>query len=287
MRALRHLVGAALIAAVGIPVLSASPAVANVPGYQVSIIPTELHGSEGTKTATARCSPGRKVVSAQYALTGPGERDVRVTKVTPSQDLTQVFVEAVEVEGGTTQNWGVDAVAVCANPITGQHRVDSEFPFSSQNRRTSVAECPAGERVLGVGYTTVGALGEVSIEALVPGFEQVTVRAIEDETLTSGNWAVQAHAICGAPLPQLFISTATSTLDSTPSRKADSPCAGISVPLAAGGEIVSGGFGQTFFDSIDVRNLANGDIGRATALEDKTGNPSNWQLKSYAICARI
>ncbi|MGQ0772859.1 MAG: hypothetical protein ACT4NY_00305 [Pseudonocardiales bacterium] len=83
------------------------------------------------------------------------------------------------------------------------------------------------------------------------------------------------------------MSTATSTLDSTSSRKADSPCAGISVPFAAGGEIVSGGFGQTFFDSIDVRNLASGDIGRATALEDKTGNPSNWQIKSYAICARI
>lgn len=287
MRALRHLVGAALIAAVGIPVLSASPALANVPGYQVSIIPTELRGSEGTKTATAFCPPGKKVVSAQYALTGPGQRDIRVTKVTPDQDLTRVFVEAAEVEGGTTQNWGVDAVAVCTNPLTGRHRVDSEFPFSSQTRRTSVAECPAGERVLGVGYTTLGALGEVSIEALIPGFEEVTVRAIEDETLTSSTWAVQAHAICGAPLPQLFVSTVTSTLDSTPSRTADAPCAGISVPLAAGGEIVSGGFGQTFFDTMEVQNLASGDIGRVTALEDKTGNPSNWQIKSYAICARI
>jgi hypothetical protein len=109
----------------------------------------------------------------------------------------------------------------------------------------------------------------------------VTVTGVEDDTGTSISWGVTARAICADPLPGLERVAADSPLDSTPK----------TVPLScpAGKNLLSTGFEiHTFTGEVLLEALTPNDAltgASVTAVEDASGNPFDWRLTGYGICA--
>jgi hypothetical protein len=110
----------------------------------------------------------------------------------------------------------------------------------------------------------------------------VTANAYEDETGTNMSWSLTARAICADPLPGLERVSSNSALDSKTTKAATAFC-------PAGKNMLSASFdlntfnGQVLLWSVGPDN----QLTQATASgrEDVTGNPANWSVTAYGICA--
>ena len=78
--------------------------------------------SSANKGVTVACPAGKKVTSAGVDV-NPVPGDVLVDDIRPDATLTKVTVRAVEDETGTSANWTVTALAICAPPAAGLQRV--------------------------------------------------------------------------------------------------------------------------------------------------------------------
>jgi hypothetical protein len=80
-------------------------------------IKTRLEGglSERVQTATAVCSPGKKVIAAGGTIVGEGGKVV-IDEITPLGDRVLVVANESAIGSGTPNNWSVGAFAVCAVP---------------------------------------------------------------------------------------------------------------------------------------------------------------------------
>lgn len=126
---------------------------------------------------------------------------VVLDKVTPKADLTGVTATAVEDPTGFSDDWSMDALAICANPPPGLELVTTEGDPDSDRTAGVTATCPAGKNLLGTGADINGGSGQVSLDDVRPNdsLRTTTVTAIEDETGFAGDWSVNAHAICANP----------------------------------------------------------------------------------------
>jgi len=90
--------------------------------------------SSSNKSATVACPAGKRVLSAG-ADVNPGNGDVLVDDVRPNADLQSVTVNALEDETGTTADWTVTALAICAYPPPGLQRVSAASPLNCARSR--------------------------------------------------------------------------------------------------------------------------------------------------------
>jgi hypothetical protein len=109
----------------------------------------------------------------------------------------------------------------------------------------------------------------------------VTANVVEDETGFAPNWSVSAYAICATPPPGLERVANTSPLNSS-TKSVSVSCPGAKRVLGAGAD-VNTFTGEVLLD--DIR--PNGSLTSVTvhAVEDETGNPFNWSVTAYAVCA--
>jgi hypothetical protein len=167
--------------------------------------------------------------------------------------------------------------------VAATQSVSADSPSNSSNKSISVS-CPAGKRVLSAGtWLSFGSTNQVLIDDLRPSADltSVSVNALEDETGTDESWTVTAAAICATPPPGLERVSATSPLNST-NKTATASCPAGKRVLGAGADINTFN-GQVVLD--DVRPNAALTSVTATGLEDETGNPANWSVTAYAVCA--
>lgn len=157
--------------------------------------------------------------------------------------------------------------------------------FDPTSPKTVAARCPAGQRVIG-GGGRVNNASHVVITALQPvhtnNLDRYEVSAAEDEIGFSGQWAVQAFAICADPLPGLRIVSATSESGSADSKLEIVNCPTQTLTLGSGGRI-GGGHGQVHLNNTS----AGSDRGFARGQEDSTGFAGNWTVTAYAVCADV
>jgi hypothetical protein len=149
------------------------------------------------KVATVVCPGGTKVVSAAGNITG-ASGEVFLGYLRPDPGLQKVDVFAFEDEDGSAADWVVTAHAMCATPPPGLQLVSAFSEIDSEEISTATATCPAGKYLLGAGGGLGGINGEGILDDLRPdpSLTKVTVTGIEDETGASGDWSVEASAIC-------------------------------------------------------------------------------------------
>ena len=275
-RRMAVLLGVAVVLAVG----AAQGASAAVVGIERVGVASATNSAN--KSATVSCPAGKKVLGAAADVT-PGDGDVLIDDVRPNADLQSVTVNALEDETGTTAAWAVTAIAICAYPPPGLERVSATSPLNSTSKSAKVT-CPSGKRVLGTGADLNTFPGQVLLDDLRPdsGLTNVTVNALEDQTGNSTNWSVTAYAVCAAPVQGLTRVSAASPLDSTSNRVVHAACPGGRRLTGAGGDINTLN-GQVVLDASFPELDASGS--GFAAFEDDTGNPANWSLTAYAICA--
>ena len=247
------------------------------------VVASTFEDSSPVKNTTATCPAGKRVVGAGADVT-PGVGSVLINEIRPDSGLTSVFVQAYEDETGTAANWFVAAWAICAYPPPGLELVSAASATTSAGKGV-VATCPAGKRVLGAAGGMSGAPGQLLLDGIKPdsGLTTVTVNAYEDQTGTAASWTVTAHAICANPVAGLQRLFATSAASSSQNRVQTKPCPAGRQLLGIAGEINSSN-AQVVLDAIYTTDATASTAGFA-AWEDATGNPANWSVTVYAICA--
>ena len=239
--------------------------------------------NSANKSATVSCPAGKKVLSAGGDVT-PGNGDVLIDDVRPSADLQSVTVNARRGRDRHDRCLGGHGDRDLRVPAAGARAGVRDEPAQLDQNKSVTATCPSGKRVLGTGGDLNTFVGQVLLDDMRPnaGLTNVTVNALEDETGNSTNWSVTAYAVCAAPVQGLTRVSAASALDSTSNRVVHAPCPGAKQLTGAGGDINTLN-GQVVLDASFPELDASGS--GFAAFEDDTGNPVNWSLTAYAICA--
>ena len=201
---------------------------------------------------------------------------------------------------------GAMAVAVCgalglgaapASAVPGLEMVRS--PASATNSlpsKTVVAYCPPGKRVIGGGgwVQEIGPITRKPALTQLRPLEQYNgprdaymVTAAETTPGTTGDWWVQAYAMCANPLPGLHIVQATTSQSSQPMQATAAVCPSGERVIGTGAR-VSTSTGDSAYVGEVVLQVARpsgpGDIARAQAHEDANDFPLPWSVTAYAIC---
>ena len=274
----RHSISILGVAAVLVLAGPAGQADAGVVTGLVRVAPFTATTS-AAKSVTATCPAGTRVIGPGGDTT-PGNGRVVLNQLRPNAALTSVTVHANEDEAGTPADWFLQAFVICAAPPTGLERVSATSASNSSNK-SIVATCPSGKRLLGNGAEITGAAGQVLLDGQLPNakLNSVTANAVEDETGTAANWSITAYAICANIVTGLQRVAVTGGVDSASNRIATAPCPTGKSAIGMGGTINGQGVLDALFPD---PSLSNASI---SAFEDATGNPGNWSVTAYAICA--
>jgi hypothetical protein len=191
----------------------------NTPGLGlVRVLAATPFNSSSPKVVSANCPADKRVVGTGGIVSQeapgpggpvpvPGQRVGFIDHISPTTTLTpltRVRVNAYEPPpDGTTRNWSLTAIAICAKPPPGLQPISLQTPASSSGAKTVVTGCPSGKTVIGAGGGRVsGALGQIAVQGIAPstggGSGNVTVTALEHEA-TANEWAAEVFAICAFP----------------------------------------------------------------------------------------
>jgi hypothetical protein len=222
-------------------------------------------------------------VTGLGGVTLDGASEVLLERFRPDPP-NNALATAFEDDGGFAFNWRLSANAVCTTTLSGQEIVSNVTAQDSVAQKQVSVSCPGAKRVVGAAGEIFNGLGQVILDDTRPSADltTVTVNAYEDETGTSQSWSLTARAICADPLPGLERVSASSALDSEPTKAATAFC-------PAGKNVLSAAFDlNTFNGQVLLWSVGPDDhLTQATAAgrEDATGNPANWSVTAYGICA--
>lgn len=171
--------------------------------------------------------------------------------------------------------------------------------FDSLPEKTTIANCPAGQRVLGGGVRVNGGDDHIVITRQEPVHSAWTdqdsfvVTAVEDPTGTTNVWALQAYAVCAPPVTGIVIVAAAGATDSQPFQGVTARCPANKFLLGAGGRILDGqgrvGLvtqtvgGSLFPNGVNAGGLE--EFGSTDAQGNIVGFPGNWSVIAFAVCA--
>lgn len=169
---------------------------------------------------------------------------------------------------------------------------DDLTAFDLTTPKTANALCPPGTRVTGGGGRISGGAGRVVLTRMEPvhtnNRDRYEVTAAAGEIGPAAPWAVQAFAVCAAPLPDQEIIDATIVDDghSYRARTASCPVAGPGRATGGGGRVTNGQ-GQVSLAASGhaVTGLRQGS--RAAGVEDLTGYGGSWDLTAYTVCTSV
>ena len=267
------------VVATGVVQVATAGAALAVPDIQY--VPAQsADDSVTTKSATAICPEGTRILGGGGFITGGGRR-VQFTRLQPNGSSDTYVATATEI-GDYAGNWHVSAYGICGEAPAGlEYRSFHSFS-NSDEVKIGTALCTTGKKVLGTGARTENSDGQVIIEDiyLPSGLQSVTVTTVEDSTGYSGNWSMWSYAVCANPVSGLELKSAPSTVDSND--KAVGVSCGAKKVHGVGGRI-NGGFGEVMHGGI----YPAGDLGSATlvSIEEANGQAGNWSSEVYAICA--
>lgn len=272
---------------------AAAPASAAVTGL-VRTTGISVIDSSASKTATAYCPPGTRVVGGGGGLVWDLQHQTRQVVLTQLQPVHPLWgddfyrVTGEETQTGTTDTWWVEAVALCADPIPGMHITFGNTVLSSASSQQARATCPAGEKVLGTGAWVYPAGGQVGLQVARASTSGNLAYAIahEDADGYAGNWNVLALAVC-APAPAGYeVLNAPSPESASESIKtATATCSAGKQMLDAGGATSFTAPGNVSLTRILVAPFGALNWAEAIATEN-TATAANWDfIVAQVICA--
>jgi hypothetical protein len=272
----------------GVPSAGATTASA-VSGYQVVYGPTTASNSLSPKTARAVCPLGKRVIGGGGAVYQPGVGYVRRMALT---ELRPVFrydgtsdaylATAAETPPGTSENWLVEAYAVCADPLPGMFMVAYTTSPSSSSVQTASAGCPW---VIGTGGRISNSSGYVVLQAARPSAtgDLARVRAHEVPGGYGGPWSVTAYAVCVSSKPagyEVVVDRSSAQLSET-YKDAAAICPYGKNVLGAGGAISNTAPGNVSLFMIHIYPWQ-----ASVAAIENTPTNLNWDyIVATAVCA--
>jgi hypothetical protein len=177
--------------------------------------------------------------------------------------------------------------------------VGPNSPFDSTAEKTTIAQCPAGQRVLGGGVRVnlgddhIIVTREEPVHALDTGQDSFVVSAVEDGVGTPNAWALQAYAVCSPPVPGMVLVSKIGPTDSQGFQGVSASCPANTFVLGAGGRILDGqgrvGLVTQVNGSATFPNGVNAggfeEFGTTSPTGPVPGFKGNWSVIAFAVCA--
>lgn len=232
---------------------------------------------------SSECPPNTSATGGGGEITG-GFGQVTFDNLTPEDSVPPSFSASAAEDGtGTGAQWSLLAYSICTTPLPGREVVPVTNAGDTSTK-TATATCPAGKRVVGTGAGLAGAAGEVLLERIAPnaGLTAVTSKAVEDPDGAGQDWDLTVYAVCANRPAGLVRVTAASGFESGDVNSITATCPAGKTLLGTGHELTGAG-GRVALD--DLRPNALLTSTQATAIETEFGNPDDWSVTAYAICA--
>lgn len=279
-RLTRATVGAAVVlGAVVIPVQDASALTA-------TRVTRLSDNTSANKSITATCPDDLDLIGTGAQVIG-GNGEVLITDIIPSADLRSVTVWGAE-NGAYPGTWKVQAVAVCSSVASSLSRVaaTSDENGTSVSPRSASVLCPAGEVLLGMGYTLSGANGNVFPSLLVPVGnppDMAVVGAIEDLAYAP-TWNLKVYGICGVVSVDVEVAMASAGPGSDSPRSVTASCPTGMNASSAGAD--NGGQPSGHDDDLIIERMTpSSGLGSTTArVAENLGLGTDWTMTAYSIC---
>jgi hypothetical protein len=145
----------------------------------------------------------------------------------------------------------------------------------------ATAQCPFGKQLHGGGAAILNGGGNVTITELVPSLTTKSLTAVGYENdPTGGVWAVEAHAVCADPTPNLTVVTNDSPFNQDPTKSATAVCPPGQKTYGLGWE-QTGDLGNVLLQQAEPAAGLNSVTVTASA---NGGWAGWWELRAYAIC---
>jgi len=171
------------------------------PGYAIATA-TSAPASTPDATVTVACPAGTQVIGSGGGVS-PSNGFVLLSNITPLGTTAPVRVSALgsESRGGFTDNWTVQAWAICTSPIAGENVVSTAGATNSTSPKTTTAVCPTGQSVHSLGFQLGGSLPDLFLNAAFPSPQSpvgtsVPVTFSEGQGGLVGFWSIRTIAIC-------------------------------------------------------------------------------------------
>jgi hypothetical protein len=233
------LVGAAaavVAAQVGIQLAGAGPAAA-VTGIEKVVGEVSLVDSQQTHTSIAHCPPGKYVIGGggwAFAVAAADAAKVTLLQMRPEHRTDgagdSYVVTGSETTPTMTGDWWVQAYAICASPsgLSG-YKLEStnNGVTASPDRMETWATCGSGKRALGGGARITNPGREVALQMSRASATGDIFRAAarEDADGYSGDWTVDAYAVCvNQPAGYQVVTTPSTASDSESEKLAFAKC---------------------------------------------------------------
>jgi hypothetical protein len=242
-------IAAAALALAGGLCAGAAPALA-ISGIEEVREISEIN-STSAKTVEAKCPRGKDVIGGGGGLVWDEQHqsyNVILTRLQPFHAWNNLrdsyIVGASETSNGETDNWWIEAVALCADPIPGLRVESEQGGFSSAAMQNPEAHCDPGEKVLGTGASVSLTNGEVGLQvarASTTG-DWSYAFAHEDPDGYQYGWYSWAFAVC-APEPAGY------DVNNWPSAQSDSEAGKVATATCPAGTTLTGAGGATSFNA--------------------------------------
>jgi hypothetical protein len=238
--------------------------------------------SNGLKSHRTYCPAGKRAIGGAAIASAETGGHVRITKLQPTRDY--FVAAAAEDEQGFSGNWTLYVEAVCADPLPGLEYVLDNNQFGPALSHTSVAACPPGKQVIGMGGTvSLGHNQAILTEVFkYSNPERVQAKGHVDDTGFGGDWGLWATAVCANPIDRLQVVSALSPSDSVspkPGGYTEAKCPIGYEAYSFGGAIVPNN-GQVQM----LASWVGTDHTLFFAQEDWSGYSGNWLQINQAIC---
>ncbi len=284
---------AAVAATAGVLGAGAAPALA-ISGIE-EVREISVIDSSPAKSAEAKCPAGKDVIGGGGGLVWDEQHqsyNVILTRLQPFHAWNgrrdSYIVGASETSTGEADDWWIEAVALCADPIPGLRVESEQGGFSSPSSRQVEAQCEPGEKVLGTGAQVSVTNGEVGLQvarASTTGDWSYAI-AHEDPDGYQYGWYSWAFAVC-APEPAGYdvINAPSTAADSEPAKAGTATCPAGTALTGAGGATSFNAPGNVFLNRILVDPQFNGRSAEASAIE-AFPTAADWDfIVGQAICA--
>lgn len=279
---MKRVVGASVVmvaASVGVAI-NASPAHA-VAGLQY-VTSSTAGNSTSPKSLAITCPSGTVAINGGAYISG-AVGSVTIRQLVPMQlfGLHYLSVVAQEDPDGYAGSWSVHAIAVCISPPAGLSYVSASV--TDPYLVWATASCGT-KRIIGSGYrvsdTAVAKAAGAEIDSRNRAYLSVEPSAVPGAIQPLTGTAV---AVCAnAPLPGQQQVSASTAMNSTNGKSAFKACPTGTRVIGVGGDLY-GWRAHTIIDDFTISPATNSVT--VTGYEDQVGNPDNWAVEAYALCA--
>ncbi|MBB5867563.1 hypothetical protein F4553_000942 [Allocatelliglobosispora scoriae] len=204
----------------------------------------------------------------------------RLTSLLGAMAITAAAVAAVQLTGATA-----------ASAVAGQQVVKAISSINSTASKSATAYCPAGKQVLGGGGGLVWDLQHHSravaltrMEPVHPGggaLDYFIVTGAETSAGETGDWWLDAYAICADPMAGYTIVSASTATSSTSAQLAQATCPGVKKVIGTGAS-VSTTSGQVALQVMRASLTTTSSY--AQGHEDADGYLGLWYATAFAVC---